>query len=277
MSKSFAASITQPSWSADVEAIATAFARGLEAGMPRYLQLQNTVTRLIQAGELRAGGQLPPDQQLTAALGISLGTVQKALSNLASEGWITREHGRGTFIAEPRRSVTEPWHYRFVNPHTGELLPVYSSLLQRRQIPANEFLRKTLGDDTAGYIEIERLIDIDGKFACHSQLCLSARRFARILDLPAATFNSFNLKQLFADEFGAPTISVVQSVRALIIPADIAALIGVGKRSAGMLLEVLARGYGRAPLSFQRIHIPATDYPLDVSPILEFQRTTRAG
>ena len=96
MSKSFAASITQPSWSADVEAIATAFARGLEAGMPRYLQLQNTVTRLIQAGELRAGGQLPPDQQLTAALGISLGTVQKALSNLASEGWITREHGRGT-------------------------------------------------------------------------------------------------------------------------------------------------------------------------------------
>jgi len=275
MSKSSAASVAQPSWFADVEPVAAAFARGFEPGVPRYLQLQNAIIGLIRSGELQTGAQLPPDQQLTGALGISLGTVQKALSNLSSEGWITREHGRGTFIAEPRRPVTELWHYRFLDPTTGELLPVYSRLRRRRRIPPDEFLRTTLGDDAAGYIEIERLVDIGGKFACHSRLYLAAGRFARILDLPTTAFHSVNLKQVFADEFATPTISVAQTVRALTIPAEIAAQIGVGKRSAGMLLEALARGYGRAPVSFQRIHIPASDYPLDVSPVLDFQRTMR--
>src|SRR5581483_11435403 len=133
------AAVAPPSWSADVGVIAAAFARGFEAGLPRYLQLQNAITGLI-----------------------SPGTVQKALNGLAADGWLSREHGRGTFIAASRRSVTELWHYRFNDPRTGAQLPVYSRLIKRRKFSGDDVLRDKLGRDPAGYIEIERLMDIGG-------------------------------------------------------------------------------------------------------------------
>jgi GntR family transcriptional regulator len=264
-----------PSRLADIASIAAAFVQSYVPGVPRYLQLQNAITQLIRAGDLRPGAQLPPDQQLTGALDVSLGTVQKAFSGLASDGWISREHGRGTFIAQPRQPVTELWHYRFRNPHNDTMLPVYSRLLKRRKFQGDVQLRRALGDDPLGYIEIERLIDIGGKFTCYSELFLAAGRFSGMLELPVAAFDSVNLKRVFAEEFGAPTISVDQSVCAGELKPQIARLIGAPKRACGMVLEVTAQTYGRAPISFQRIHIPASEYPLDVSPIVGPTKASR--
>lgn len=264
---SLADPVPSPSRTADIASIAAAFARSFSPGVPRYLQLQNAIIRLIQSAELRPGAQLPPDQQLTGALDVSLGTVQKAFSGLASDGWISREHGRGTFIAQPRQPFTELWHYRFRDPQSEAMLPVYSRLIKLRKVKGDDSLRRALGSDPLGYIEIERLVDIGGKFSCHSEIWLPAARFSRILTLPVTAFDSVNLKKLFADEFGAPTISVEQFIRAGSLTAEIARLIDAPKRTGAMLLEVTAFSYGRAPISFQRIHIPASDYALDISPI----------
>jgi len=276
MSRSAAVSLTPPpSRLADLTTIAAAFMQAFAPGLPRYLQLQNAIIGLIRSGELRSGAQLPPDQQLTGALDVSLGTVQKAFAGLASEGWISREHGRGTFIAQPRQPVTELWHYRFRDSRSDAMLPVYSRLLKRRHVAADERVRGALGEDPKGFIEIERLVDIGGKFTCYSELYLPAGRFARILDIPITAIESVNLKKLFADEFGAPTISVEQSIRACQLEPDVARLIGMPKRACGMVLEATAFTYGRAAISFQRIHIPQSDFPLDVSPMPSAPRTLR--
>jgi GntR family transcriptional regulator len=272
---SLADPIAPPSRLADIASIAAAFVQSFVPGVPRYLQLQNAITQLIRSGDLRPGAQLPPDQQLTGALDVSLGTVQKAFSGLASDGWISREHGRGTFIAQPRQPVQELWHYRFRDPKNDAMLPVYSRLLKRRKCQGDERLRLALGDDPLGYIEIERLIDIGGKFSCYSELYLAAGRFGGMLDLPVKAFESINLKQVLAEKFGAPTISVDQSVRAGELKPEVARLIGAPRRACGMVLEVTAQTYGRAPISFQRIHIPASDYPLDVSPIVGPTKASR--
>jgi GntR family transcriptional regulator len=278
MSKSAVIRLTPPpppsSRLADLATIATSFVQSSAPDFPRYLQLKNAIIRLIQAGELRAGTQLPPDQQLTGALHVSLGTVQKAFGGLASDGWISREHGRGTFIAQSRAPVTELWHYRFRDFQGEAFLPVYSRLLKRHRIEGDERLARAVGDDPKGYIEIERLVDIGGKFNCYSQLFLPAGRFARILDKPIAAIESINLKKLFADEFGAPTISVEQSVRAHLLAPEIAKLIGVPKGVCGMVLEAVAFTHGRAPFSFQSIHIPPSGYALDVSPFMNAPRAS---
>jgi GntR family transcriptional regulator len=275
MSRSAIAATEAPSRLADLTTIAAAFTQSFAPGLPRYLQLQNTIIGLINSGELRSGAQLPPDQQLTGALDVSLGTVQKAFAGLAADGWISREHGRGTFIAQPRQPVTELWHYRFRDPESDALLPVYSRLLKRRHVAAGERVRRLLGEDPKGFIEIERLVDIAGRFTCYSELYLPASRFSRILEIPTISIESVNLKKLFADEFGAPTISADQSVRALQFEPDVARLMGLPKGSCGMVLETTAFSFGRAPYSFQRIHIPPTDCRLDVSPLMDAPRASR--
>ena len=275
MSRSAAVSLTPPpSRLADLTTIAAAFMQAFAPGLPRYLQLQNAIIGLIRSGELRSGAQLPPDQQLTGALDVSLGTVQKAFAGLASEGWISREHGRGTFIAQPRQPVTELWHYRF-RDHTA--------MRCCRSIPvcSNGATSPPMNGCVARWARIRRTLSrssgwsIGGKFTCYSELYLPAGRFSRILEIPITNIESVNLKKLFADEFGAPTISVEQSIRACQLEPDVARLIGVPKRACGMVLEATAFTYGRAANSFQRIHIPQSDYPLDVSPMPSAPRTLR--
>lgn len=49
---------------------------------------------------LRAGSQLPTERQLTQDLGLSRTAVRNALALLEAGGMVTREVGRGTFLAD---------------------------------------------------------------------------------------------------------------------------------------------------------------------------------
>jgi len=252
-----------PPWADAEDVIAQTFAGDAVAGMPIYLRLQNAITRLVNERTLPVNSQLPPDQRLTALLGISLGTVQKALGNLAALGWVRREQGNGTFIAEPRQPLVGSWHFRFRDPRTDERLPVYSKLLARRKIARLPVLRRELGDDPEGYVEI----DIGGRFPCHGRLYLGAGRFARLLDYPRASLEDANLKNIFADAFDAPTLAVRERMRAMPLEAAVAAHLGESVGAAAMQLEVVAFTTGGTPLSFQEILIPATNCPLDITPL----------
>jgi GntR family transcriptional regulator len=48
----------------------------------------------------RPGEALPSEFQLAAELGVSQGTVRKALDSLAREGLVIRHQGRGTYVVE---------------------------------------------------------------------------------------------------------------------------------------------------------------------------------
>ncbi len=252
-------------WTQQLDRIAQRFAASAANGTPRYTQLRNTVATLVSENLLATGTQLPPEQRLAAALGISLGTVQKALRRLTDEGFIVREHGRGTFVAAPRRPVQELWHYRFVDPRTGELMPVYSKLLGRRLIKQPDALAGRLGPDRAGYVEIERRVDIGGKLACHSRMFLGASRFSGLLDLPPSVFENVNLKQVLAQSFSAPTIAASQHLRVERISPAVAAALGLPRSSVGMVRAVVAYSHGRLPISFQQIFVPQSPYALDVT------------
>lgn len=60
------------------------------------------VLQYIDEKKLREGDQLPTEAQLSALAGVSLVTVRRALSELASQAVVRREQGRGTFVARPR-------------------------------------------------------------------------------------------------------------------------------------------------------------------------------
>ncbi len=94
--------------------IRTRFAQSADPGMPKYLQLRRAILASIEDDVLAPGDQIPPEEKLTSVLGISLGTVRRALGQLAAGGFVTREHGRGTFIAKHQRAIDDSWHYRFL-------------------------------------------------------------------------------------------------------------------------------------------------------------------
>ena len=107
------------------------FLHGSEPGLPKHAQLRKAIVAAIGDGALNPGEQLAPEQALTVALGLSLGTVRRALDQLAVAGVLRREHGRGTFVAQPPHAITDNWHFHFFALDGRSVLPVYARVVER--------------------------------------------------------------------------------------------------------------------------------------------------
>ncbi|HYU20279.1 MAG TPA: response regulator [Chloroflexota bacterium] len=77
------------------------------AAEPRpYQRVYTDLRARIQRGELVPGTQLPSQPTLAAEYGVALLTVRHAIELLRRGGYLSVEHGRGTFVAQPRPSTT---------------------------------------------------------------------------------------------------------------------------------------------------------------------------
>ena len=66
---------------------------------PIYLQIKESVVRLILSGALPTDERLPSVRELAGSLAINPNTIQRAYRELESEGFIYSVTGRGSFVA----------------------------------------------------------------------------------------------------------------------------------------------------------------------------------
>jgi len=66
-----------------------------------YLQVRDALVERITTGEWKPGFAVPNEGDLARALGVSTGTVRKALELLEADKLVTRRQGRGTFVNDP--------------------------------------------------------------------------------------------------------------------------------------------------------------------------------
>lgn len=67
---------------------------------PLYRVVEDHIRDLINGGELIPGDLIPSEPQLARTLGVSPGTVKKAIDNLVWEGLLYRHQGKGTYISK---------------------------------------------------------------------------------------------------------------------------------------------------------------------------------
>jgi GntR family transcriptional regulator len=89
--------------------------------LPLYYQLKEVLKQQINAGHLAPHTAIPSEPELVAQYRVSRATVRQALTELVHEGLLYRQHGRGTFVCEPR-----------VQQHTVSELTSFSEALRRR-------------------------------------------------------------------------------------------------------------------------------------------------
>lgn len=66
--------------------------------LPVYLQISEALIRDIAAGRLADGERLPPERVFAARLGVSVGTLRKALAELEAQGRLSRVQGSGNYV-----------------------------------------------------------------------------------------------------------------------------------------------------------------------------------
>src|SRR3990172_1895199 len=70
--------------------------------LPIHIQLKAQLAHLIQVGEWSPGRRLPTVRQLAGSLRINRNTASRVFAELAREGHLSCERGRGTFVCMRR-------------------------------------------------------------------------------------------------------------------------------------------------------------------------------
>jgi GntR family transcriptional regulator len=203
----------------------------------------------IVNGELQPGDRIESERSLTVKFGVSVGTIQKALTDLEHRGIVVREHGRGTFVTQENKTVDA----RFVRFYgrDGQPLPLYIHLLSVRRIVADDRHFRFFGRRRK-LARIDRIINVGGRFDVFSEFVLSAEAFDR-LEMDAPESLSRNVRQAIADRLMLPTVRVEQEITFQNWPARVISALGPSSAGAGFVMDVRAYTLNDQPLFYLRM------------------------
>ena len=107
----------------DTEYFKKTFNLSLQNASPLYLQLASYIKIQIQAGVLKPGDKMIPENRICEILNISRTTVRQAMNYLVDEGLLVRYRGRGSFIAERKlkRSINHLYDFTEDMNHMGNV------------------------------------------------------------------------------------------------------------------------------------------------------------
>jgi GntR family transcriptional regulator len=132
---------------------------------------EDALRRWLATGRKRPGERLPPEQDLSAQLGISRGTLRTALGRLEDSGEIVRRQGSGTYVGQATATTLEEGLEKLVS---------YAELARRRgvRLDVGELTieERRLGPDLAELFELDpetpatavtRVLLMDGRPGAH--------------------------------------------------------------------------------------------------------------
>src|SRR4051794_28691623 len=137
---------------------------GYDNSVPLYDQVKRLILSDIKSGTHRAGTYLPSETDLCRHYGVSRITLRRAVSELCSEGYLKRVHGKGTLITEPRlkQALVSLSGFTESLASLGHQIryAVMESAVHTLAEPAKDRLQGTDGDRVVG---IRRLLIVDDR------------------------------------------------------------------------------------------------------------------
>lgn len=97
--------------------------------LPRYHQLANILREHIADGKFEAHQPIPSERQLEEIYSVSRTTIRRAIDLLIRQGFLYREHGRGTFVSPQK-----------LQKRISELTSFSEDMKQRGIIPGQKIL-----------------------------------------------------------------------------------------------------------------------------------------
>ena len=207
--------------------------------VPLYYQLKKQLLTLIEQGALKEGDKLPPENELCEQLGVSRPTVRQAFGELASEGYLHRFKGTGTFVAAPKisarffsklESFDREMRQKGKVPHTQVLTLEKTSAFPK----ANEALGLQL--DTP-LVHLSRLRFADEVPLVLVDTYLSHVHYSPLLDVD---FNHTSLYDALEQRCGTRVHHVVREIEAVNARRKEANLLQISQNKALVLVRTLA-------------------------------------
>ncbi|MCP8937701.1 GntR family transcriptional regulator [Alsobacter sp. SYSU M60028] len=214
---------------------------------PLYQQVRDMFVRRLVDGRWTPGQALPSEMELAAEIGVSQGTVRKALDALAAENLVVRRQGRGTFVAEHDEARILFQFFKLA-PDDGERAFPESRVIHiaRGAATPEEGARLAL-KRRAQVIRIDRVRLLGGRPAISERVTLPAALFP---GLDAREVPN-NLYGLYAAGYGVTVANARERLKAVGLPPEQAAHLDVAPGAPALLIDRLAIALDGSPVEWR--------------------------
>ncbi len=201
---------------------------------PLYQQVYDEIVKRISAGYWKAGDSLPSEFGLADELGVSQGTVRKALNQLVDESILRRRQGKGTYVAEHSNESSLYRFFRYREPGGESVIPETQLLhIGRREATEKERLMLSLSAEDL-VVEMVRLRSINGKPAIFEKVTQPLSVFPgidKIDELPNSLY------ALYQERYSISIVEVRDELHAVNLDEETAKHLELSTGSAALMTE----------------------------------------
>jgi GntR family transcriptional regulator len=178
---------------------------------PLYAQVRELLMQRIASGAWQPGEALPSEPELAAEIGVSQGTVRKALDEMAAETLVVRRQGRGTYVARHDDARILFQFFKLVlddgaHPFPeSEILGVKVGAADARAAAVLDLRRG------AKIVRIERVRSLAGQVCIVERIALPNALFPRIEKRALPN----NLYELYRAQFGVTIARATERLKAV--------------------------------------------------------------
>lgn len=221
--------------------------------LPLYEAVKRHMSESILAGEWPPGTVLPGEVALGGMYGVAVGTVRRAMADLAAEGLLTRRRKTGTVVTGRAPHHSLRFFFQFFRLHAADGAQVRSQarMLSRTVGPAGADEAADLGLETgAAVIRLHRLRLVDDVPVMRDEMVLDASRLRDFPTDPAQVPALFYLH--LVERYGIRVAAVREEVGAdLATPEDLR-LLGLDAPSAILTIKEVAYDQAGLPVILAR-------------------------
>jgi len=201
---------------------------------PLYQQVYDEIVKRLSEGYWKAGDSLPSEFGLADELGVSQGTVRKALNQLVDENILRRRQGKGTYVAEHNNESSLYRFFRY-KEHGGEsVIPETNVVsLTSRQATDREAKKLNLTDNLA-VAEMVRVRSIKGRPAIFEMVLQPLSIFPGIDEVEEIPNSLYGYYQ---SEYGISVVEVRDELHAVILDEKVASHLELTAGEAALMTE----------------------------------------
>jgi len=217
------------------------------AGMPLYQVVKRSLLSAIESGTYPPGETLPSETEIAGAMGVSIGTLRRAVDELAAEHILVRRQGRGTFVATHN---TDRFLFQFFHVERED------GLREAPQVDLVSFERVRAEDEPAVALQLrpgEPVIQIENRLRLQGSAVIYDR-----LTLPSALFKGLTEKrfrerpgtiyQLYQSDFGISVLRARERARAAGADRHAVRVLGLAPGQPVMQVRRTALTFGDRPV-----------------------------
>jgi len=201
---------------------------------PLYKQVYDLLVSRLVDNHWKASEPLPSEHALAAELGVSQGTVRKALNQMVAEQLLCRRQGKGTYVAEHRQESSLYRFFRFKESGGENLIPETKvNRVESREAKEKESKALSLNEGDS-VCQMVRVRSLHGKPTILERVTQPLSIFPgidKLDDLPNSLYS------LYQEKYGVSIVSVKEEVRATTLKADQAELLGLEEGLPVLLVE----------------------------------------